>query len=62
MEWNGFEHDMAGKHGSLKTTTMYVICPHDPTLISTLTLIQKSLIDIGMVHIFNDVQLFTATR
>ena len=62
MEWNGFEHDMARKHGSLKTTTMYEICPG--ANINTLTLIQKSLYDIGIVHehIFIDVQLFAATR
>ena len=35
--WNGFENDMASKHGSLKTITMYVICPLSQMIISTLS-------------------------
>ena len=53
MEWNGFEHDMARNLPSQLGANF-----------NTLTLIQKSLYDIGMVHehIFIDVQLFAATK
>lgn len=71
MEWNGFNNNLAKSEGILKPACTYMFGPlidappsHPDTILTTLTYMQKSLVDMGMthVHISIDMQLFIVTK
>ena len=68
MEWNGFNNQLTRSQGVLKPACTYMIGPlidappsHPDTIITTLTYMQKSLVDMGMtfVHLSIDITLYT---
>ena len=70
MEWNGFNNHLSRSQGTLKPTT-YMFGPmiaappaHPDTILTTLTHMQQSLVDMGMkdVHLSMDMQLFAVTK
>ena len=71
MEWNGFNNQLSRTQGVLKPATTYMFGPlidappsHPDTILTTLTYMQRSLVDMGMkyVHISIDMQLFAVTK
>ena len=72
MEWNGFNNHLARSQNVLKPASIYnmfgplIDAPpsHPDTILTTLTYMQKSLLDMGMIHIHlsMDMQLFEVTN
>ena len=71
IEWNGFNNQQSRSQGVLKPANTYMFGPlidappsHPDTILTTLTYMQKSLVDIGMekVHLCMDMQLFVITK
>lgn len=71
MEWNGFNNDLSRSLGIIKPATNYMFGPlidappsHPDTIITTLTYMQESLLDMGMmkVHLCMDMQLYQVTK
>ena len=71
MEWNGFNNELSRKEGVLHPVNMYVFGPlidtppsHPDTILTTLTYMQKSMVDMGMekVHLCMDMQLYVVTK
>ena len=71
MEWNGFNNHLARSQNVLKPASIYMFGPlidappsHPDTILTTLTYMQKSLLDMGMIHIHlsMDMQLFEVTN
>ena len=70
MEWNGFNNQLSRNQGIRKPASVYMFGPlidappsHPLTILTTLTYMQKSLVDMGMthVHLSIDMQLFVVT-
>ena len=58
MEWNGYNNHLAHNQGTLKSANGYMFGPlidappsHPDTILTTLLYMQRSLVDMGMVHI-----------
>ena len=71
MEWNGFNNQLSRSLGILKPGCIYMFgrlidAPpsHPDTILTTLTYLQSSLVDMGMkyVHVCIDMQLFVVTK
>ena len=71
MEWNGFNNPLARIHGVPKSVSTYMFGPlidappsHPDTILTTLTYMQRSLVDMGMtyIHLIIDMQLFVVTK
>ena len=71
MEWNGFNNYLARSQNVLKPASIYMFGPlidappsHPDTILTTLTYMQKSLLDMGMIHIHlsMDMQPFEVTN
>jgi hypothetical protein len=71
MEWNGFNNQLTRNQGVLKPACTYMFSPlidappsHPDTILTTLTYMQRSLVDMGMtyVHLSIDMQLFVVTK
>ena len=71
IEWNGFNNQLARSHGVLRPASTYMFGPlidappsHPDTVLTTLTYMQRSLVDMGMtyVHLTIDMQLFAVTK
>ena len=71
MEWNGFNNYLARSQNVLKPASIYMFGPlidappsHPDTILTTLTYMQKSLVDMGMIHIHlsMDMQPFEVTN
>lgn len=71
MEWNGFNNQISRSNGIVKPKTTYVFgllidapLSHPDTILTTLSYMQKSLVDMGMlnVHVSIDMQLFVVTK
>ena len=72
MEWNGFNNQLSRTQGVLKPTTTYLYVrslidvppSHPDTILTTLTYMQRSLVDMGMkyIHLSIDMQLFAVTK
>jgi len=71
MEWNGFNNQLSRSEGILRPATTYMFGPlldappsHPDTILTTLTYMQRSLVDMGMenVHVSIDMQLFAVTK
>ncbi len=57
MEWNGFNNQIARSQGTLKPVSTYMFGPlidappsHPDTILTTLTYMQRSLLDMGMTY------------
>ena len=71
MEWNGFNNYLARSQNVLKPASIYMFGPlidappsHPHTILTTLTYMQMSLLDMGMIHIHlsMDMQPFKVTN
>ena len=71
MEWSGFNNNHARTEGELKPASTYMFGPfidappsHTDTIVTTLTYMHRSLLDMGMtyVHLSVDMQLFVVTK
>ncbi len=71
MEWNDFNNQLFRSQGVLKPVTTYMFVPmidappsHPDTILTTLSYMQRSLVDMGMtyVHLSVDMQLFVVTK
>lgn len=71
MEWNGFNNEMARREGKAHPANRYMFGPlldappsHPDTILTTLTYMQNSLVDMGMekVHLCMDMQLYAVTK
>ena len=71
MEWNGFNNQLARNMGKIQMSSTYMFGPlinalpsHPDTLLTTLTYMQQSLLDMGMTyaHVSVDMQLFVVTK
>ena len=71
MEWNGYNNHLARNQGTLKPANGYMFGPlidappsHPDTILTTLLYMQRSLVDMGMVHIHlsMDMQLYEVAK
>lgn len=71
MEWNGFNNQLSRSQDICKPASIYMFGPlidappsHPDTILTTLTYMQRSLVDMGMtyVHLSIDMQLFVVTK
>ena len=71
MEWNGYNNHRARNQGTLKPANGYMFGPlidappsHPDTILTTLLYMQRSLVDMGMVHVqlSMDMQLYEVAK
>ncbi len=69
MEWNGFNNQLSRTQGVLKPATTYMFGPlidappsHPDTILTTLTCMQRSLVDMGMKYVHLSIDMLLQLR